>query len=98
MRAQTRQTAIEGIEMSDEKRRPARPHRGTYDEGQSVDDHHSEDRPKGDFARGQREGSDAVHEETFAEGQEEREHHPEDHRRGDFARGGRTRDRDDRDD
>ena len=61
-------------------------HQGTFAEGQAVEEHHPEDEPDGEFARGQQRRKHE-HESDFAEGQAETERHPETEKPGDFAEG-----------
>lgn len=59
-------------------------HRGTFAEGQAVEEHHPEASPRGDYARGQDQPTH-THEGSFGEGQSESDHHPEREAHGRFS-------------
>ena len=68
-------------------------HKDTFAEGQARDEHHAEDRSRGDFAAGQ-DQEPPEHEGTFAEGQAKDEHHPEHDPHNHIAEGQESEDND----
>ena len=64
-------------------------HRGTFAEGQAVEEHHPEEASRGDYARGQDLDAHA-HEGTFAGGQANDDRNPERDGHGRFSEGSRS--------